>query len=390
MATKRLHVAILDDQSEKRNGVLNCLKALDHENCKGSDFGRIVFKTQVVRADELHQTNPSVLRGFDVLIVPGGSAARFAERLGPGGLRNIRSYVEGGGGYVGICAGAFLAVSGFNPSGSLNFIDCKVRTRNPGRTGDNTPGWALGQGLVKVKLTQTGKQLLWDDSRRSHLSSADKEDDGLLSLRYSNGPVFETSSAHCIQVLAHFQEEVSDEYTPRMAGGGAIIASNVGSGRVICLSPHVESTPQTVKYMGASFTQMNEKLKRILQRAVVHASAKTVRLVEQRQARRAAKKAADAPCSEYQRMSNMSNINCVSNSGSKSTTGGRATDKLPTVMRDHYKSRQHRREPPSPSKSEFAGGEQMKLPMIRTHNQRASTDYPSGAPNQAHACRRFY
>ena len=52
------------------------------------------------------------LRGFDVLVVPGGSAGQQAEELGPAGLGNIRQFVRRGGGYCGICAGAYLAMDG--------------------------------------------------------------------------------------------------------------------------------------------------------------------------------------------------------------------------------------------------------------------------------------
>lgn len=47
----------------------------------------------------------------DVLIMPGGSSWKYLEKLGINGASKIRAFIDAGGGYVGICAGAFYAVS---------------------------------------------------------------------------------------------------------------------------------------------------------------------------------------------------------------------------------------------------------------------------------------
>ena len=46
-----------------------------------------------------------------VLIMPGGESSDYLRELGKAGETNIKSFVETGGGYLGICAGAFYAVS---------------------------------------------------------------------------------------------------------------------------------------------------------------------------------------------------------------------------------------------------------------------------------------
>jgi hypothetical protein len=46
---------------------------------------------------------------FDVVIFPGGGGRRQAAALGDEGRRAIRDFVRAGGGFVGICAGAFLS-----------------------------------------------------------------------------------------------------------------------------------------------------------------------------------------------------------------------------------------------------------------------------------------
>lgn len=49
------------------------------------------------------------LARFDVLLVTGGEPRRLRDRIAGRGANAIRAFVAGGGGYVGVCAGAVLA-----------------------------------------------------------------------------------------------------------------------------------------------------------------------------------------------------------------------------------------------------------------------------------------
>lgn len=49
------------------------------------------------------------LEQFDILCVPGGNMYQYAQDLSSKGRNNIRNYVYGGGGYIGICGGAYYA-----------------------------------------------------------------------------------------------------------------------------------------------------------------------------------------------------------------------------------------------------------------------------------------
>jgi glutamine amidotransferase-like uncharacterized protein len=44
-----------------------------------------------------------------VLVMPGGNMGIYAQNLGDQGMQRIKAYVEQGGGYVGICGGAYFA-----------------------------------------------------------------------------------------------------------------------------------------------------------------------------------------------------------------------------------------------------------------------------------------
>ena len=48
------------------------------------------------------------LDSADVLVMPGGRAHQEAKSLGPEGRERVKSFVRGGGGYIGTCAGFYL------------------------------------------------------------------------------------------------------------------------------------------------------------------------------------------------------------------------------------------------------------------------------------------
>ena len=85
---------------------------------------------------------------FNVIAVPGGSGSKEAATIGEDGRDRIRKFVENGGGYIGICAGAYLATSGF--SWGLKILDAKTVS----------PKWDRGHAMVKIELTDQGRRIL--------------------------------------------------------------------------------------------------------------------------------------------------------------------------------------------------------------------------------------
>lgn len=82
-------------------------------------FGKIHFKKLLFSSGFSYQTLTAkdILNGaldnskFSTLIMPGGKSWKYLKELGPAGARIIKSFVALGGGYLGICAGAYYAVS---------------------------------------------------------------------------------------------------------------------------------------------------------------------------------------------------------------------------------------------------------------------------------------
>jgi glutamine amidotransferase-like uncharacterized protein len=203
-----VRVAIYDDAPEAGKGLVNLLRILT------SDTG---FSAKRVSSDEIRE---GVLVDFDVLIMPGGSGSKQAERLQASGREMIREFVRAGGGYVGICAGSYLASSHYD--WSLGLINARVWDR---------AHWARGGGDVSIRMTDAGWGLLGRG--------------GSVDVRYNQGPLLvpdDQADLPGYEVLATFETEVADKGAQpgSMVGTHAIIRSMYGQGRVICYSPHPE------------------------------------------------------------------------------------------------------------------------------------------------------
>jgi len=60
---------------------------------------------------------------YDIICLPGGFAPNYYNELGEQGIQAIQNFVMCGGGYVGICAGAYF---GANCSCGISLIDVDV------------------------------------------------------------------------------------------------------------------------------------------------------------------------------------------------------------------------------------------------------------------------
>jgi hypothetical protein len=162
------------------------------------------------------------LQRFDVVMFTGGSGSGQAKALGETGRREVKQFVEQGGGYVGICAGSYLACSGF--SWSLGLVNAKTLS----------PLWKRGTAIVKIELTDRGREILGPR-------------EGELDCLYFQGPIMGPGGAPAMpefEPLAFFRSEVAKNNTPKgiMVNSPAILASRCGKGRVLCFSPHPEQS----------------------------------------------------------------------------------------------------------------------------------------------------
>lgn len=165
----------------------------------------------ICRADLLG----GALQQADVLVVGGGSSRTQAKGLGPRGREMLRQFVDGGGGYVGICAGAFLAGQ---PREGRPYVGL-LPVRSRGNSGSFvTP-------------------LEWYDSP---LGPARRE-----PTKYSNGPRLELQeNAAGIEVWSRFATARAGEQSDEdLVGQPAVLGGRVGAGRVVVFSSHCERYP---------------------------------------------------------------------------------------------------------------------------------------------------
>lgn len=159
---------------------------------------------------------------YDVLIFPGGTANGEAKAIGVEGGKALERYVSSGHGLIGICAGGYLIVEGWNPPTQA------VEVLKAESWDDEH--WARGEGMISVKLVGKSDQN----------SSA--------TMWFENGPIFvpgKKDSVTSYTPLVRYVTDYAAKGAPKgmMTGRDAVIAGTFGKGRAIAFGPHPELSP---------------------------------------------------------------------------------------------------------------------------------------------------
>ena len=180
------------------------------------------FEISRLTAEEIRSGK---LADVDVLIHPSGSGSKQGNALGEQGRLAVREYVNQGGGYLGVCGGAYLATNDY--SWSLNLVDAKVVDKRH---------WARGNGTVTLHLSSEGSKFLRHDKRE-------------MAIHYAQGPLlarreWDDRDVPNYDSLAIYATEIAKNGAPRgvMARTSAVVRCEFGDGRVFCFSPHPELT----------------------------------------------------------------------------------------------------------------------------------------------------
>jgi glutamine amidotransferase-like uncharacterized protein len=197
------------------------------------------FEIERLKAEDIRGGK---LKGFQVVVQPGGSGSKQGTTLGEEGREQVRQFVKDGGGYVGICAGAYLATTDYD--WSLHILNAKVVDRKH---------WARGIADLELSLPTAGQDVLGFAGER-------------LTLHYHQGPLpaaGEKEGLPAYRELARFETEVAKNGAPKgvMIGTTAIAAAEFGKGRVLCFSPHPELTKDQEKLLhrGLEWAAAQEK-----------------------------------------------------------------------------------------------------------------------------------
>jgi glutamine amidotransferase-like uncharacterized protein len=132
--------------------------------------------------------NPELLSKASVWLQPGGFAVESARSMGATLLQQIRNFVAAGGGYVGFCAGAFLATAEIGTSGykGLGIM--------PGRTSVYEALGSYAPAMLRVRWLTGIRQVYWEGGPfiRPNPNDAFKK---IIAL-YPNGQVATASSKY--------------------------------------------------------------------------------------------------------------------------------------------------------------------------------------------------
>jgi glutamine amidotransferase-like uncharacterized protein len=183
--------------------------------CVYSGAGAVLAKDVEVALDKLAIPYREVdeedirvggLGNCSLLIIAGGYTAKYVDALGEEGFEQIREFVAGGGGYIGICAGAYIAARNVEVPGrppGLGIIEISNERK-------------AGQGIRTITITQLEHPVV-------------KGCMGEVDIWYQNGPMMKAGKG--VETLAVYEE-----------GGAAIVWATYGQGRVVIFSPHPEGS----------------------------------------------------------------------------------------------------------------------------------------------------
>jgi glutamine amidotransferase-like uncharacterized protein len=179
------------------------------------------FEASFISAQEIREGS---LKNFDVVLFPGGTGSGESKALGDEGWKELRKFLNDGGGFIGTCAGAYLALVNLSrETGRL--IDAELQEGE----------WERGEAILEIELTEEGRKVLEDFT-------------GTVNVAYQNGPVFHPAHYEGLKpysVLAYFRTEIAENDAPKgvQVNSPAIAYGAYGKGRVIICSPHPELTP---------------------------------------------------------------------------------------------------------------------------------------------------
>jgi putative intracellular protease/amidase len=199
-------------------------------------LGLIIDRTPDMSLQHLGPADirPAVLEQFDAIVFPGGSGSKQARAIGPTGRRHVRDFVRQGGGYLGVCAGAYLCSAHY--SWSLDLVATHVFTGSR-----EIEGMGKRQMWYRGDATKVNMQLTEEGMKRLPGLPQDVE------VTYQNGPIVSPKDDPDLPPytpLAYFRSE-QVRYEPQrgtMIDTPAIVTGTFHRGRVIAISPHPEAT----------------------------------------------------------------------------------------------------------------------------------------------------
>lgn len=203
--TETIKVLIYSGNYASTNCVNGIKRALDYANTNNVINGVVFsYATSTV-------INQAALAGYNLLAMPGGSGGAYYLDSGSISGSAIRNFVANGGGYLGICAGAYAAAAHtdgwYDGWGVAPHVRCKEVNY---------------EGGLSLQITSAGQQVLGTS--------------GTKTLAHYNGPAMYVSGNAV--VFATYADGNTG-----YPGYAAIVGDYYGKGRVVLCGPHPELSP---------------------------------------------------------------------------------------------------------------------------------------------------
>ncbi len=203
---KVIKVLIYNGTEADSNCVLQTENILSNSNSNALSNIKFEYSTSDV-------ITSTILANYDVLYMPGGQGGEQYVDSDTIDGDAIKNFVSNGGGYVGICAGAYAGT---------DYVD----------------GWYNGWGVapdvdaehpyveenLTVSISNEGQNVLGDS--------------GILTISHQNGPAFYSNGGNMVTLATYADNSTGYQDYP------AIVGDYYGKGRTVLSGVHPELTPQ--------------------------------------------------------------------------------------------------------------------------------------------------
>lgn len=171
------------------------------------DMGKALNKLNIpyVKIDST-DINKGNLSSFSTIIFPGGKTEALYSTLKGQGFSKIRNFVEKGGNYIGICAGAYIAAP-----------EVEIK------------GTPEGLGIINIENNREREYGLRKITLKDHFITKNYQEE--VSIYYQNGPIIVPKDDNVEEIATYKEQQAA-----------AIVESSYGKGKVIIFSPHPEGS----------------------------------------------------------------------------------------------------------------------------------------------------
>lgn len=194
-------------------------EGVDPRGCKQLATYFREFTGSVELVDHLHvRYAPDWEKTCDLFVMPGGRDLPYLKLLSRIGASRLRAFVERGGAYVGICAGAYFGAQcvEFEKGGPLEVLGKRPLAFFPGIA--KGPALGLGQFCYDSEAGARETHIVWTDGKTR-------------PVYYNGGCAFpDADSFASVKVIGHYVE----------TNEPAIVHCQVGQGQALLSGVHPE------------------------------------------------------------------------------------------------------------------------------------------------------